>query len=144
MKERLIELISEVQYMGGLEEKLADHLLDNGVVVVDSRVVSPKNLPLITHIAGYPINEVIDLMEAKNAGRIVELPCAVGDDIYWINPSTNKVECAKNDIKAVCYFGDGDFKIICQGANKPEDIGTTWCFLTKEEAEKALERSEGK
>lgn len=77
----------------------------------------------------------------KPKSRFIELPCAVGDDIYWINPSTNKVECAKNDIKAVCYFGDGDFKIICQGANKPEDIGTTWCFLTKEEAEKALERS---
>ena len=33
-RERLIELISQVQYMGGLECKLADHLLSNGVKVV--------------------------------------------------------------------------------------------------------------
>lgn len=32
-KEKLIELISEVQYMGGLEAKLADHLFANGVTV---------------------------------------------------------------------------------------------------------------
>lgn len=32
-RERLIELISKVQYMGGLEEKLADHLLADGVIV---------------------------------------------------------------------------------------------------------------
>lgn len=30
-RERLIELISKVQYLGGLEEKVADHLLANGV-----------------------------------------------------------------------------------------------------------------
>lgn len=33
MRERLIELISKVQYMGGLEEKLADHLIAEGVIV---------------------------------------------------------------------------------------------------------------
>ncbi len=32
MRDRLIELISYVQYMGGLEEKLADYLLENGVI----------------------------------------------------------------------------------------------------------------
>ncbi|MBO5715550.1 MAG: hypothetical protein J6S23_04050 [Clostridia bacterium] len=33
MKKRLMELISEVQYLGGLEEKVADILLANGVLV---------------------------------------------------------------------------------------------------------------
>lgn len=32
MRDRLIELITKVQYMGGLEGKLADHLLKNGVI----------------------------------------------------------------------------------------------------------------
>lgn len=36
-RDRLIELIAEVQYMGGLEEKLADHLLTNGVIVSHTR-----------------------------------------------------------------------------------------------------------
>ncbi len=33
MRDRLIELISQIQYMGGLESRLADHLLANGVIV---------------------------------------------------------------------------------------------------------------
>lgn len=32
-RERLIELISQIQYMGGLESRLAEHLLANGVIV---------------------------------------------------------------------------------------------------------------
>ena len=32
-RDRLIELISKVQYLGGLEEKVADYLLANGVIV---------------------------------------------------------------------------------------------------------------
>lgn len=33
MREKLIELIREVQYLGGLEEKVADHLIANGVMI---------------------------------------------------------------------------------------------------------------
>lgn len=33
MRDRLIELISQVQYIGGLECRLADYLLKNGVIV---------------------------------------------------------------------------------------------------------------
>jgi hypothetical protein len=38
MRDRLIELISRVQYMGGLECKLADHLLSEGVIVPPCKV----------------------------------------------------------------------------------------------------------
>ena len=33
MREKLIELLSQVQYLGGLEEKVADHLIANGVTI---------------------------------------------------------------------------------------------------------------
>ena len=33
MREKLIELLSQVQYLGGLEEKIADHLIANGVTI---------------------------------------------------------------------------------------------------------------
>ena len=33
-RENLIELVSQVQYLGGLEEKVADHLIANDVVQV--------------------------------------------------------------------------------------------------------------
>ena len=32
-RDRLVELIRQVQYLGGLEEKLADHLIANGVAI---------------------------------------------------------------------------------------------------------------
>ena len=37
-KDRLIEVISKVQYLGGLEEKVADYLLANGVIVPPCKV----------------------------------------------------------------------------------------------------------
>lgn len=103
MREKLIELISQVQYMGGLEGRLADYLLKNGVIVP---------------------------------------PCKAGDDLYWIDPDTNEIRIAEADIKAVCYYGNDEFKIICKDESSPEDIGTVWAMLTREEAEKKLaERS---
>ena len=33
MREKLINLLREVQYLGGLEEKIADHLIANGVTI---------------------------------------------------------------------------------------------------------------
>lgn len=33
VKEKLVELLRDVQYLGGLEEKIADHLIANGVTV---------------------------------------------------------------------------------------------------------------
>ena len=65
-------------------------------------------------------------------------PCKVGDDIYWIDSDTNEIRCVKNDIKAVCYFGNDNFKVITKDENIPEDIGTRWCLLTKEQAEEKL------
>ena len=38
MRDRLIELISQVQYMGGLEGKVADYLISNGVIVPPCKV----------------------------------------------------------------------------------------------------------
>ena len=33
VREKLVELLCEVQYLGGLEEKIADYLIANGVTV---------------------------------------------------------------------------------------------------------------
>jgi hypothetical protein len=43
-REKLIELLREVQYLGGLEEKIADHLIANGVTVGDKFVPTADNL----------------------------------------------------------------------------------------------------
>ena len=78
------------------------------------------------------------------ANGVIVPPCKVGDDIYWIDSDTNEIKCQKNGIKAVCYFGDDNFKIISKDENTPEDIGTRWCMFTKEEADKKLEERNGK
>jgi len=33
VKKKVVELLREVQYLGGLEEKIADHLIAHGVTV---------------------------------------------------------------------------------------------------------------
>lgn len=47
VREKLVELLRDVQYLGGLEEKIADHLIANGVTVqewisVDERLPEEK------------------------------------------------------------------------------------------------------
>lgn len=41
-REKLIELLSQVQYLGGLEEKIADHLIANGVTFATDNNVGHK------------------------------------------------------------------------------------------------------
>ena len=48
VREKLVELLRDVQYLGGLEEKIADHLIINGVTVqewipVTERLPEPKH-----------------------------------------------------------------------------------------------------
>ena len=80
MKDKLIELLSScpTDPEGNRNVAvIAQHLLDNGVVVFDNDVVSPENRPLIQTVAGMPVNEVIDLVKAKQEGRIIVPPCNV-------------------------------------------------------------------
>lgn len=115
MRDRLIELISQVQYSGGLEGRLADHLLANGVIVPP-----------------FPV---------KVGDTIYRLMCRgvkdffIREETIWIvdNHANAGVEIIAK------YISNGSFYFP-----KIENlsIGKT-VFLTKEEAEKALaERSE--
>lgn len=42
--------------------EIVDYLIANGVVVIDTDVVSPENRPLISQYMGRPIDEVINLI----------------------------------------------------------------------------------
>ena len=53
MREKLIELLSQVQYLGGLEEKIADHLIANGVTIqkwipVTERLPDTSSMYIVT------------------------------------------------------------------------------------------------
>lgn len=71
----------------------------------------------------------------KDKSRYIELPCAVGDDVYWIDSRDNTIQCEKNGIKGVAYYGGNRFKVITTDETIPEEIGTCWCCLSQEEAE---------
>lgn len=71
-------------------------------------------------------------------GTIIVPPCKVGDDAWWIDPETKEVQCTKNGIKGICYYGDGNFKVISTGENEPEALHTIWCMLSEKEANERL------
>ena len=62
MRDRLVELIEDDYFPSS--EDLADHLIANGVVAIDTNVVSPENRPLITHLAEMPLDDVIERIKA--------------------------------------------------------------------------------
>ena len=96
------------------------------------------------------IDRLRKLAEADRAGRLVVLPCKVGETL-WVTGRDNvprEMELEAPDIRAVCTDEDNLCMSTCN--RKPDgfcayrlrndgaDIGKT-VFLTREEAEKALE-----
>lgn len=105
----------------------AEYLIANGVVVLDMKVLSPKNIPLVTHFANMPLDEVFELIKAKQQGKIIELPCKLGDTIYIIG---GKRRCGKMEK----WINTGKFKL-----SDIHKVGAT-IFTTLEAAKEALEK----
>ena len=151
-RDRLIELFKKIEYTpfpkmtmkSNLGNQFTDYalncivdeLLANGVVVLDTKIVTPQNRPLITQIAGMPINDVFDLLRTKKEGRLIVPPCKVGDVIYHLYPIQGIV--AKK-VKRIQYGSYGLMIADGNGAFHSDVIGKT-VFLTKEEAEAELEK----
>ena len=99
---------------------------------------------------GVTFKRIVALMEADRAGRLVVLPCKVGGTL-WVTGRDNvprEMKLEAPDIRAVCTDEDNLCMSTCN--RKPDgfcayrlrndgaDVGKT-VFLTREEAEKALE-----
>ena len=99
---------------------------------------------------GIDVDRMREIVAAERGGRVVVLPCKVGDTV-WVTgrdsvPREMKLEAP--DIRAVCTDEENLCMSTCN--RKPDgfcayrlrndgtDIGKT-VFLTREEAEKALE-----
>lgn len=96
------------------------------------------------------VERIRELLKADRDGRLVVLPCKVGDTL-WVTGHNNvprEMELEAPDIRAVCTDEDNLCMSTCN--RKPDgfcayrlrndgaDIGKT-VFLTHEEAKKALE-----
>ena len=76
-----------------------------------------------------------ELAEADKDGRVVVLPCKVGDTVYFALLG----RIIEKQVFSIVSFSNST-RIYCDGTSeyfRPEDIGKTF-FLTREEAEKAM------
>ena len=82
-----------------------------------------------------------ELAEADKDGRAVVLPCEVGDTVYFALLG----RIIEKQVFSIVSFSNST-RIYCGGTSeyfRPEDIGKTF-FLVREEAEKALQKMEGR
>lgn len=87
------------------------------------------------------IERAHNLHVADKDGRVVVLPCKVGDTVYFALFG----RIIEKQVFSIVSFSKST-RIYCGGTSeyfRPEDIGKTF-FLTSEEAEKALQEMEGK
>lgn len=92
----------------------------------------------------YSIHRMVELMRADKDGRLVVLPCKVGDTVYEV---TSRKTISEYRVKAIrvelfCTFIEWDIEIGFVDKSifgvPVDEIGKT-VFLTREEAEKTLE-----
>ena len=103
----------------------------------------------IKEFNGLPIERLKNIAEANKDGRVVVLPCKVGETVWAVGRVgvPRKMELEPPDIRLVCTDEDNRCMALCP--RKPDgfcayrlrndgaDIGIT-VFLTREEAEAAL------
>lgn len=129
-RDRLIELISKVQYMGGLEEKLADTILADGWIRPPCKV-----------------GDTVYILEekCKHSGEKNEPWNSCNQ--YWDNvykngmwgcagkdKKGNKIYCKQKEM--VRYTKEVEYSLLLY--SDPTKVLGGNLFLTKEEAEKAL------
>lgn len=88
---------------------------------------------------GVPFKRIVALMEADRAGRLVVLPCKAGDTVYRIVRDADP-HIARDEVRNMYFADDMTLCVELVGGRiiLSEKFGKT-VFLTREEAEKALE-----
>ena len=89
---------------------------------------------------GIGAGRFLDMVNAEKTGRLVVLPCKTGDMVYFALLG----RIIEKAVFSIVSFANSQ-RIYCSGTSeyfRPEDIGKT-VFLTRAEAEAALEAQEG-
>ena len=124
--------------------KFSEAACDRLAAYEDSRL-SPEdaaNLHAILRLGdGMTLMRLRELAVADQEGRVIVLPCKVGDTVYFALPG----RIIEKQVFSIVSFSNST-RIYCGGTSeyfRPEDIGKTF-FLAREGAEKALREMEGK
>lgn len=100
-----------------------------------------KAISEIKEFNGLPIKRLCELAAADKDGRVVLLPCKVGDTVYQLRDKRHAlgVGISPRTVSVALVWTNGDYALTHQGMDKccKRDLGKTW-FLTREEAEAAL------
>ena len=92
----------------------------------------------------YSISRMVELMKADKEGRLVVLPCRQGDELWTYGNFPQGREVYRFTVSDVSTLnGRTVLNTLGFGTIRPEDIGKT-VFLSRQEAEKALQEMEGK
>lgn len=130
----------------GLEPEEIERILDSYGRGMTLRTENAQRLEIIKEI---PINRLRELAQAEKTGRLVVLPCKVGDTVYRVGASI----CKWREIDHCDEYCDGwQYRDCWEGTRAVleekfslcdlESIGKT-VFLTREAAEAALEAQRG-
>jgi len=86
-------------------------------------------------------DEVVELAQAKRDGRLVVLPCKVGDTAYYYIDDDELAGpyVGEFTVKGIQILSDGFY---LSDGDCWDKIGTQFAYLTREEAEKALKERE--
>lgn len=142
MREKLIEIVTNAlsEYCSKPiseetepQDFVTDYLFKNGVIIVDNNSVKRENLPLIQQAFNMPLDELAELIAAKQTGRIVKLPCKVGDTVYCVN----KIRSGHWEEDKYIVDDEGEWKIYEKQFNLVLYAAGDY-YLTKPDAEKAL------
>lgn len=91
------------------------------------------------------LQEAAELLQKKQNGLLVELPCKVGDTVYQIRNKRHAkgVGISPRIISSICCWADGDYALTHPGMDycQKKDFGKTW-FLSREEAEESMKNEE--
>ena len=103
-----------------------------------------KAISEITEFDGLPIDRLRELAEADKEGRVLILPCKVGDMAYWVhNGVITGCHVYRIQVNRKGTFVFLKSTISHGGFRTDACLGKT-VFLSREEAEKALQEMEEK
>ena len=95
------------------------------------------------------IDKLAEYETAEEEGRLVALPCKVGDTVYVIENKyievfeVNKIELKNKVFGDVTYYLEKPSRRGCLYKYYDSELGDKW-FIAREEAEKALKEMESK
>lgn len=141
------EKYTEQEWISVLQDRLAAYedtgLYPESVEALKLSMMG-KAISEITEFDGLPIDRLRELAEADKDRRVVVLPCRVGDTV-WRIVRAGEPHITRDEVRDMCFADDMTLCVELVGGRVTftEKFGKT-VFLSREEAEKALQEMEGK